>query len=88
MRLEETGLSEGPIVLKVDVEGHEFEVLQGAASLFDRTRIAVVFLDGFEKPSIPRLLADRGFVLFDAATLHPFEVQRSYWRSTPHGLRL
>jgi FkbM family methyltransferase len=71
-RLDEISLPDGPIMLKIDVEGHEFEVLRGAASLFERRRIAVVFLDGFDEPSIPRLLADLGFILFDASTLQPF----------------
>jgi len=71
-RLDEMPLPDGPIVLKIDVEGHEFEVLRGAASLFERRQIAVVFLDGFGEPSIPRFLADWGFILFDASTLQPF----------------
>jgi FkbM family methyltransferase len=71
-RLDEVSLPDGPIVLKIDVEGHEFEVLRGATGLFEQKRIAVVFLDGFGEPSIPRFLEDLGFSLFDASTLQPF----------------
>jgi FkbM family methyltransferase len=71
-RLDEISLPDGPLVLKIDVEGHEFEILRGAAGLFAQRRIAVVFLDGFGESSIPRFLTDFGFVLFDAPTLRPF----------------
>jgi FkbM family methyltransferase len=72
-RLDEISLPDGPIVLKIDVEGHEFEVLRGATGLFETRRIAVVFLDGFGEASIPGFLVDLGFILFDASTLRPFD---------------
>ena len=71
-RLDEIPLPDGMIVLKIDVEGHESEVLRGAAGLFERRRIAVVFIDGFGEAPVPRFLADLGFILFDASTLQPF----------------
>jgi hypothetical protein len=58
-------------VLKIDVEGHELPVLEGAAGLFGDSRIKGIYLDGYGSDTIPDLLRDHGFALFDGRTLVP-----------------
>jgi len=57
------------VVLKIDVEGHELEVLRGAQRALARGAIDVVFSDGVDHDSYPEfegLLRDSRFQLFDA----------------------
>lgn len=63
-------------LLKVDVEGHEADVLSGAVGLLAARRIGVVVFE--IGPSLPRsraILANHGYRLFhyvaETATLHP-----------------
>lgn len=37
------------IIMKIDVEGHEFEVISGAKKAFSEGRVQAVFIDGFER---------------------------------------
>jgi FkbM family methyltransferase len=58
------------IVIKIDVEGHELEVLNGAAPLFQEGRISAVYLDGFSRPrEVLAFLRGYGFSLYDGRTL-------------------
>lgn len=61
------------IVLKIDVEGAEYEVLAGARPFFASGRIKAVYFDGFSRPDevIP-FLDGFGFRLLDGRTLDPF----------------
>lgn len=65
------------IVLKVDVEGHELEVLQGAAAAFNRGAIKAVYLDGFAKnnrTAILEILTNGGLSLvLNGRTLEPLQ---------------
>jgi FkbM family methyltransferase len=59
-----------PLFLKVDVEGQELEVLQGASGLFDAGRIDAVFVDGcVDRRAARDFLAERGFLLMHGLTL-------------------
>lgn len=61
------------IVLKVDVEGAEYEVLAGARPLFSSGRIKAVYLDGFSRPNeVIQFLDAFDFRLLDGRTLAPF----------------
>jgi FkbM family methyltransferase len=68
-RLDALELPPGDLVLKIDVEGHELPVLNGAAGLFATGRVKAVYLDGYESKEIPGFLQKEGFVLFDGRTL-------------------
>ncbi len=70
-RLEDLPIEGNSLVIKVDVEGHEWEVLQGSLSLFQAKRIRAIYLDGFKDGKIPRFLEGHGFRLFDGRTLAP-----------------
>jgi FkbM family methyltransferase len=70
-RLDGFDVPGNSIVLKIDVEGHEKEVLNGAAGLFDAGRVKAVYLDGYKDPDVEQFLTRRGFELFDGATLAP-----------------
>ena len=61
------------IVLKIDVEGAEYEVLAGARPLFANGRIKAVYLDGFSRPDdVIQVLEEFAFRLLDGRTLAPF----------------
>lgn len=70
-RLDAMDLVGDSLVLKIDVENHERQVLEGATGLFDAGRVRAVFIDGYADSGIPPFLTRRGFALFDAATLEP-----------------
>ena len=61
------------IVLKIDVEGAEYEVLAGARPLFANGRIKAVYLDGFSRrDEVIQVLVEFGFRMLDGRTLGPF----------------
>ena len=68
-RLDALPLRDGDLVVKIDVEEHEWPVLQGASGLFQQGRIKVIYLDGYSDGRIPGFLRQSGFTLFDGRTL-------------------
>jgi len=63
----------GRLVIKIDVEGMELAVLNGARGLFDAGRIAAVYFDEFaDKPAVVDFLAGYGFDLIAPPRLTPF----------------
>jgi FkbM family methyltransferase len=69
VRLDSVRIEGDSIVLKIDVEGHEAEVLRGAQQLFNSGRVKAVYVDSFEDKTIPGSLRTMGFQLFDGHTL-------------------
>ncbi len=70
-RLDGCAIAGASLVLKVDVEGHEYPVLAGAAGLFAAGRIRAVCIDGYEDPRVAEVLRVHGFAWHDARTLRP-----------------
>lgn len=87
--LDAAGIQGNSIVLKIDVEGHESQVLAGATQLFAAGRFKAVFLDGFSDAGIPTWLQKRDFLLFGGRSLQPFRpgaptllaIHRDYFKS-------
>jgi FkbM family methyltransferase len=62
------------IIIKIDVEGHELEVLEGAEKLLEQKRVKAVFLDGYDHhATINNMLSSYGFELYSAKTLAPIK---------------
>jgi FkbM family methyltransferase len=62
------------IVMKIDVEGGEYEVLLGARKFFTEGRVKAVYFDGVSKlADAQAFLAEFGFRLLNGQTLQPFE---------------
>jgi FkbM family methyltransferase len=68
-RLDGMEIQGNSLVVKIDVENHERQVLEGAAGFFDAGRVKAVYLDGYADSAIPSLLTERGFSLFDGRSL-------------------
>ena len=68
-KLSSLPIPEGPLILKIDVEEHELEVLNGAEELLQSARVKVVYLDGYTSKAIPPLLQRHGFRFFNGRTL-------------------
>lgn len=68
-RLDGFELDGNSLVLKIDVEGHEWEVLAGAEGLFRANRVKAVYLDGSHSERIPAYLLGFGFRPFDGRTM-------------------
>ncbi len=69
-RLDSFDLPGKRIFIKIDVEGQELKVLQGASKWFDEGRCVCVYLDGFEhRDEIFAFFEERGFELRDGRTL-------------------
>lgn len=66
-----------PRLVKIDTEGHEFSVLQGAERLLADARPALVLEYGVDsstgKPAYPAWLRQRGFALYDARNFQKFD---------------
>lgn len=64
--------SDRPMILKLDVEGHELEVLKGASALIANARIHAVVLDASaEARKAATWLESQGFIVCDATSLSP-----------------
>ena len=63
---------QAPWVLKIDVEGHEAQVLDGLAASLQGGRVKAVVIDGFGDPTIPSRLRTAGFRLWNGRNLQPF----------------
>ena len=70
-RLDEMAIAGGSLVLKIDVEGQEKQVLDGALALFRARRIKAVYLDGYKDKAVEAFLREHGFSLFDGKSLAP-----------------
>jgi FkbM family methyltransferase len=58
------------LVIKVDVEGAEMEVVEGARPLFEKGRVKAIYFDGVREQARVRVyLSDLGFEFFDGRTL-------------------
>lgn len=70
-RLDSIDIAGDSIILKIDVEGHEREVVEGAARLIRSGRVKAVYVDGYQDKCLPQCLREMGFELFDGRTLVP-----------------
>ena len=67
-KLDSLPIPDGNLILKIDVEEHELQVLNGAEELLKSGRVKVVYLDGYSSNLIPPLLQRHGFKFFDGRT--------------------
>jgi len=67
-RLDSFELEGQKLVMKIDVEGQELEVLQGASRLFEADRVLAVYLDGHGE-GVEALLRAYGFAFYQGRTL-------------------
>lgn len=71
-RLDSFAAPGSSILIKVDVEGQELAVLQGAAAWLEAGQCAAVYLDGCaQREAVWALLRGHDFELLDARTLDP-----------------
>lgn len=68
-RLDQVKLGGGRLVIKIDVEGHELQVLEGAQALFDACRVKAVYVDGYSDRTLPTWLMRRGFTILNGRSL-------------------
>jgi FkbM family methyltransferase len=72
-RLDACDIAGDRLFLKVDVEGHELEVLEGAQGLFAAKRVAAVFVDGaLKEREVVALLEGHGLRVLNGHTLAPY----------------
>lgn len=57
------------VVLKIDVEGQEFNVLSGSLGLFTNNQVIAVYVDGYEDPRVYDFLS-KYCTLYDGRTLN------------------
>jgi FkbM family methyltransferase len=68
-RLDSLSVIGDSLILKIDVEGQELCVLNGASALFSQDRVKAVYVDGFKDPEVVTFLGGRGFDFFDGRSL-------------------
>lgn len=59
----------GGLMIKIDVEGQEYYVLNGAKAYFENKRVQCVYMDGYADERCWDFLESYGFTLLDANTL-------------------
>ena len=55
----------GPFVIKIDVDGHEFEILKGSGNCLEHTYLFVIEAWTSRIEETIRILSDKGFALWD-----------------------
>lgn len=61
---------DGPLGMKIDVEGHEYDVLKGSEPFFEAGRVKFVYIDGYgDDERVPDFLKQHGFTLYDCDTM-------------------
>ncbi|MDG2990077.1 FkbM family methyltransferase [Candidatus Synechococcus calcipolaris G9] len=60
-RLDSFAIDGDRLLLKVDVEGQELEVLEGAEAFFKEDRVYGIYLDGYRNPGVTTFLQGYGF---------------------------
>jgi FkbM family methyltransferase len=68
-RLDGFPIEGDSIVMKIDVEGQEWEVLSGASSFFESRRVKAVYFDGYRDPRVRSYLEQYRFQFFNGRTL-------------------
>jgi FkbM family methyltransferase len=75
VRLDDIDLPSGPILLKIDTQGHDLEVLQGAAAALERTTAIVVEVRNRSiyhgAPLLTQMIDELSAREFELASLHP-----------------
>lgn len=75
-RLDSFEFSGNDLVIKIDVEGHELEVLEGSQKLLALKRVKAIFLDGYANHlKVINMLTSYGFELYNGRTLLPLKEQ-------------
>ena len=70
-RLDSLEIEGDSMVMKIDVEGQEWEVLKGASSLFQAGRVKAVYLDDYKDTRVREFLDAFGFRYFNGRTFEP-----------------
>ncbi|HWB59833.1 MAG TPA: FkbM family methyltransferase [Chthoniobacteraceae bacterium] len=71
-RLDQFDIAGDSLILKIDVEGQEKAVLDGASQFFVKKRVKAVYLDGCkEQAAVEDFLRGHGFAFLEGRTLAP-----------------
>mgnify|MGYP006283206461 CR=1 FL=1 len=70
-RLDDLESNSNSVVLKIDVEGQELRVLQGASQMLTKGSIRAIYLDGYDDASVNEFLIGYGFRLYEGRSLKP-----------------
>jgi hypothetical protein len=70
-RLDHLEIDGNSLVMKIDVEGQEWEVLQGALSYFRSNRVKALYLDDYKDARVRDFLNQYGFRFFNGRTFEP-----------------
>ena len=70
-RLDEFPISGNSLVMKIDVEGQEWEVLEGSFRYFEEGRVKAVYLDDYKDSRVRGFLDRYGFLYLNGRTLEP-----------------
>ena len=70
-RLDDLEIGNDSLVMKIDVEGQEWEVLQGALSYFRSNRVKALYLDDYKDVRVRGFLDEYGFQFFNGRTFEP-----------------
>jgi FkbM family methyltransferase len=87
-RLDGLKIEGNSLVMKIDVEGQEWEVLQGASSYFASNRVKAVYLDDYKDSRVRNFLDGYGFRYFNGRTLDPADPETRHLLAVRHPMGL
>jgi FkbM family methyltransferase len=70
-RLDDLSISGNSLLMKIDVEGQEWEVLEGSLSYFREERVKAVYIDNYKDSRVRAFLDRYGFRYLNGRTLAP-----------------
>jgi hypothetical protein len=70
-RLDDIPIVGNSLVMKIDVEGQEWEVLEGSLCYFETGRVKAVYLDGYMDSRVRGFLDHYEFLCLNGRTLAP-----------------
>jgi FkbM family methyltransferase len=68
-RLDDIPIAGNSLVMKIDVEGQEWEVLEGSRSYFEAGKVKAVYLDDYKDSRVRGFLDHYGFFYLNGRTL-------------------
>jgi len=68
-RLDGLPIEGDSMVMKIDVEGQEWEVLSGSSVFFEANRVKAVYVDGYKDSNVREFLRGYGFEFLNGRTL-------------------
>jgi len=70
-RLDSFHFDSNSLVIKIDVEGQDFNVVKGFSKFLENNLVRLIYIDGYSDEALLDYLKNFGFTFYDCRTLKP-----------------